>query len=106
LGIVGREAMKKRGTGVARSWLLRQLFVLTGAIGLSGTAASATSKTTLDERIVLESRVQVVRETLQAGTDRGESVHPLIAQWGNWNNWNNWNNWRNGWNNWGNWLNR
>ena len=86
----------------AGAWLLSRMLVLVGALGLLGPTASA--KTVAVDRSALESRVEAVRQDIRAvAADRTQSVHPVLAQWGNWNNWGNW---RNGWGNWGNWLNR
>src|SRR5436853_557433 len=84
---------------------LRQLVVLAGAVGIwtANAPLQAQPQPLSTERIVLESRVEALRQALrQAGDAVGED-QPVKAQWGNWNNWNNW---RNSWNNWGNWLNR
>jgi hypothetical protein len=83
----------------AGAWLLRRLLVLVGAFGLCG--ATANANTVADDRLALESRVQTVRQDIQAvAADETQSVQPVTAQWGNWGNW------RNAWNNWGNWRNR
>ena len=97
-----------------RSRCLQRLAAVLGLAGLVGVPPPVQAA-----RQQLESRVQAVRQALQAQAD--EAPQPAagkvsdgrrrLAQWmnwpnwGNWANWSNWNNWPN-WGNWGNWFNR
>lgn len=78
-------------------------------LGLLGMSPRAQAQT-VGERLVLEARVDAVRQALQraAVTDTQTAAVEQWLNWPNWNNWNNWGNWGNwpNWGNWGNWFNR
>jgi len=99
--------MLARARGVARLFRsgLRHLSVIAGAAGIwtASVPLHAQPRPPSTDRIMLESRVEVVRQAMRLGGQPVEGNQAAMAQWGNWNNWNNW---KNSWNNWGNWLNR